>query len=107
MPRVTREFHCSNCSIDFDVRLNTELNGNHRVHCPGCGHLHYRKIVDGVITTIRFNENPNDPLADDLWPMKSAIKSKSTDTAKDSYFAEDDGSGFMKRLWDEKFSGVR
>ena len=101
MAKVTFEFNCTNCPAIFDVKLNVSLNGNYRIHCPGCGHVHFRKVVDGVITDIRFTQNTSDPLLEDIYPMKSAIKEKTTETAADT---SNNLSGFMHRLWKERFS---
>lgn len=101
MARVKFEFQCTNCPAIFDVKLNLKLNGNYRIHCPGCGHVHFRKVENGKITDIRFTENQNDPLLEDIYPMKSSIKEKSQETYND---ASQEAAGFMHRLWKEHFS---
>lgn len=101
MARVKFEFQCTNCPAIFNVKLNTSLNGNFRIHCPGCDHIHFRKLENGVITNIRFTENQYDPLLEDIYPMKSALKKKTEEVLED---AIQTGSGFMHRLWKERFS---
>jgi len=77
------------------------LNGNHRIHCPNCGHIHFRLIRDGDITGIRFTDNPNDPIVDDLQPMKASCRDYQVETVEENLPTE---KGFMKRLWQENFS---
>lgn len=101
--RIIEEFYCSSCRKYFDVKLNMALNGNHRVHCPNCGHIHYRVIQDGKITNTRFTDNTESIFVDDLYPMKAACRDYQKETYDDC--AETD-SGFMKRLWKEHFSHV-
>lgn len=104
MPRRKFDFHCSECSTAFEFKLNTELNGNLRLHCPNCGHVHYRVFKNGEITETRFDNNPSSPLIEDIRPMKSAMKKKVEETERDCYFAHDPhATGFMHRLWAEKF----
>ena len=50
--------NCTNCRIQFRFDMDFELDGNHEITCPGCGHVHYRVVVNGKITEERFNQNP-------------------------------------------------
>ena len=50
---------CTNCRIQFRFDMDFELDGNHEIACPGCGHIHYRVVVNGRITEERFNPNPS------------------------------------------------
>lgn len=95
------EFHCTSCGKYFDIKLNMKLNGNHRVHCPNCEHVHYRKIENGEITGDRFFDNKDSPIIDDLRPMKAACRDYQKETIEENMST---GKGFMKRLWKEKFS---
>ena len=95
------EFHCTNCYKYFDIKLNMKLNGNHRVHCPSCEHIHYRMIKDGEITGSRFNQNPDDPIVDDLRPMLASCRDHQEETRKENL---PDLKGFMARLWKDRFS---
>ena len=59
---VRTDMHCHACSEkglppSFIARIDYGLNGNHEIECPRCGHLHYRKIVDGVITDDRYHSD--------------------------------------------------
>jgi len=95
------EFYCEMCDKYFDVNLNTSLNGNHRIHCPNCAHIHYRKIEKGEITDFRFSDNQDDPIVDDLRPMKASCRDYTGEKAED-YLPN--LKGFMSRLWKERFS---
>lgn len=99
--RQTFEFQCTECHKYFDVKLNVSLNGNYRIHCPQCSHIHYRQIKDGKITDIRFTQSDDQILIEDIRPMKSSCR----DVQKEKFVdASNAASGFMRRLWKEKFS---
>lgn len=57
MSRRVVEFNCYECSHYLYPRMNTELDGNYVIHCPNCGHLHYRTVRGGYITDTRFDEH--------------------------------------------------
>ena len=50
-----QELHCHECNryVQFDIDM--ELNGNHVLNCPNCGHEHCRVVKDGVITEDRWS----------------------------------------------------
>jgi len=103
--KVKYEFQCTNCQKYFDVKLNISLNGNYRIHCPNCQHIHYRKVEEGKITDTRFTENDDKILIEDIWPMKASCRDFQKDTYKDlDQNSPEAGAGFMHRLWTEKFS---
>lgn len=99
--RVKVEFYCNECYKYFDIKLNMSLNGNHRVHCPNCGHVHYRKIKDGEITDVRFFENQDSPIVDDLQPMRASCRDSQKETREENLQTS---KGFLKRLWKDRFS---
>ncbi len=57
MERETQELHCHNCNCYVQFKIDTEQNGNHEIRCPNCGHIHYRLVVNGIITELRWNNN--------------------------------------------------
>lgn len=60
---VRTDLHCHNCSRGFIAELDFDIDGEHVVECPHCGHYHYRKIEKGRITESRWssdNRPPND-----------------------------------------------
>ena len=101
MAYQVKEFECSNCQKIFDICLNTSLDGNYRIHCPSCAHVHYRKVVKGQITDVRFPQNDSQILIEDIRPMKSSLRTTRKEKVEDCTM---DLSGFMRRLWAEKFS---
>lgn len=55
-----QELHCHNCDKYVQFDLDMELNGNHILTCPNCGHKHCRVVKDGKITDDRWDSrNPN------------------------------------------------
>lgn len=102
MARQKFEFYCTSCCKYFDVKLNLSLNGNYRIHCPTCDHTHYREIKNGEITDIRFPENDDKILIEDIRPMKSSCRDFQTEIVGDCLQTD---AGFMSRLWNERFSG--
>lgn len=99
---VENDFICPECKKCFSFSLNLELNNNYRIHCPICGHMHYRAVVNGIITDIRFTGKETGILVEDIYPMKSSCKDTVGDTDKDSYFYNKPGEGFLHRRWKEK-----
>jgi DNA-directed RNA polymerase subunit RPC12/RpoP len=103
MPRQIIEFTCSECSKIFDINLNTSLNGNYRIHCPNCDHVHYRVVEKGKITDARFPDRSENPLIEDIVPMKSCCRDNKKETKKDCYFGAKEVD-YLHQLWTEKFS---
>ena len=97
------EFQCTNCQKVFDFKMNISLNGNYRIHCPNCGHIHYRTVQNGKITDKRFPESSDLILIEDIVPMKSSCRDYSKEQYNDH---NQEGQGFISRLWKEKFSGI-
>jgi hypothetical protein len=54
-----QELHYHNCDMYVRFNLNTELNGQHIIECPNCGHKHYRYILDGKISDRRWGRDPS------------------------------------------------
>ena len=48
-----QELYCHGCSQYVQFDLDLSLDGCHTLHCPVCGHVHYRVIVGGIITGTR------------------------------------------------------
>lgn len=101
MPRQLFEFSCTNCPKIFDFKLNTSLDGNYRIHCPNCGHTHYRVLKKGKITDQRFPDNDDQILYEDIKPMKSSCRDFTKETYEDN---TEERAGFFKRLWTERHS---
>ena len=75
MPIRFFEFVCTECRKLFDFPLNTKLDGNYRIHCPECGHIHYRVLNKGEITDKRFTNDCDDQfIVQDIKPMKHSCR---------------------------------
>ena len=50
-----QEIYCHGCGnyVQFDIDMN--LNGNHVLKCPKCGHEHCRVVENGVVTDDRWD----------------------------------------------------
>ena len=70
MSRVKKEFSCTSCQKYFDIKLNMSLDGNYRIHCPNCGHVHYRMVKKGKITDDRFNDSTQSILIERYLPYE-------------------------------------
>lgn len=49
-----QELYCHNCDRYVQFDLDTELEGNHILNCPNCGHEHCRVVHNGQITDQRW-----------------------------------------------------
>ena len=49
------DIRCTECHKNFVARLDFDIDGNHKILCPHCGHIHWRVIKAGVITEDRWN----------------------------------------------------
>lgn len=101
MARQKFEFMCTECHKYFDFIMNTSLNGNYRIHCPNCGHVHYRGVKNGAITEARFtndSDKDNTYIIEDIVPMKASCR----DFQKEKAVPPE--REFMHRLWEEYFS---
>lgn len=56
---------CTDCRKVFIAKINYDLNGNHKINCPYCGHEHWRVIKNGVMTGDRWGSQngPNLPVS--------------------------------------------
>lgn len=87
---------CTNCPHTFIAELDSDVNGDHVMICPWCGHEHFRTIKDGVVTEARWYskndpDKPKDPVrARRVW--KSGDIQGQTSTA----------SWFIQERWLEK-----
>ena len=52
---IRSEIYCHECDKYIQFTLDDELNGNHIVECPNCGHEHCRVIKDGKVTGDRWS----------------------------------------------------
>lgn len=57
MVERTTELHCHECGQWVQFRLDEEVDGQHEIVCPVCGHIHYRIVENGRITDIRYRSS--------------------------------------------------
>lgn len=50
-----QEIYCHDCGLYVHFDIDVELNGNHVLNCPNCGHQHCRVVDNGKITDIRWD----------------------------------------------------
>ncbi len=50
-----QELYCHECGHYVQFPIDLELNGNHVLACPVCGHEHCRVVKDGKITGERWD----------------------------------------------------
>ena len=76
------DMDCHNCSHKFIAELDYDINGNHTVECPWCGHGHCRVIKDGVVTGDRWSSTEGDGIkARRVWKHHSLEMKTSTASA--------------------------
>ena len=84
-----QELHCPECRGSYRFDLDFELDGNHEVVCPGCGHTHYRIIINGRITETRYQ--PYDSYATYAATSYQMYSTSSDSTTDTSYSSSDWG----------------
>lgn len=47
-------FECTHCDKGVVAKIDYEIEGDHVIVCPWCGHEHCRVIKAGVVTEIRW-----------------------------------------------------
>lgn len=85
------DMHCTECSKGFVALLNYDIDGNHIVECPWCGHEHCRVIKDGRVTEERWSSRTQRPdtVVDKRNVWKSNVLPARTTSA----------SQFLSELW--------
>lgn len=49
-----QELYCHACDRHVQFNLDMDLDGNHVLECPNCGHEHCRVVKEGKITDDRW-----------------------------------------------------
>lgn len=58
---VRTDMYCHSCDEQkispntFIATIDHDIDGNHEIECPRCGHIHFRVIKDGLVTEQRYN----------------------------------------------------
>jgi DNA-directed RNA polymerase subunit RPC12/RpoP len=55
MNKERQELWCHECERYVQFNIDMELNGNHVIICPNCGHEHCRVVQNGFITENRWD----------------------------------------------------
>ncbi len=92
---VKTDMHCHQCSKGFVAELDFDIDGNHIVECPHCGHEHCRVIKKGKITDDRWSSRMNrvDVEKRSVWKHSSLQIQTST------------ASAFIRDSWLKKVGG--
>lgn len=95
--KTRTDLYCHNCSNNFIAELDFDINGDHKIQCAYCSHIHYRKIQDGKITEARWSSD-NDSRSDNSYPALKVWKSDVIVAQTSS------ASHFMRSRWLEKMN---
>jgi len=82
-----QELHCHACSKYVQFEIDLELNGNHILSCPNCGHEHCRVVKEGKITDIRWDSRNGD-----VFQISSLLTTYSTVSTFDTFSGSTTGS---------------
>jgi DNA-directed RNA polymerase subunit RPC12/RpoP len=52
---IRTDMYCTECGKNFIAKLDYDIEGNHIVECPHCGHEHCRVIEGGKISEERWS----------------------------------------------------
>lgn len=96
-----QEIHCHHCNGYVSFDMDMELNGNHVLTCPKCGHEHCRVIKDGVITSERWDQRNGNSGAVFYISTSSVVYNtiSSTQTFFDSSTTSGSGAVYLTDLW--------
>jgi DNA-directed RNA polymerase subunit RPC12/RpoP len=95
-----QELYCHNCGnyVQFDIDI--ELNGNHVLNCPNCGHEHCRVVKDGVITDDRWDSRNNTySVTQTSWTTVSTFNTYLSGTSNNNVVNNDSAKVFLYQAW--------
>jgi DNA-directed RNA polymerase subunit RPC12/RpoP len=81
---VKTDMHCHNCSKSFIAQLDYRIDGNQRIECPHCRHIHFRVIKDGIVTGERYSSDAGgifDVEKRRIWKAKDDVLQVQTSSA--------------------------
>jgi len=54
-----QELYCTECHryVQFDLEMDGD--GDYEIACPNCQHLHYRKVINGLVSEERWRSSSN------------------------------------------------
>lgn len=70
---VRTDMHCHDCCKIFYASIDFDIDGNHIIICPNCGHQHCRVIENGVATSERWDSKWGDTIdrTERVWSHQS------------------------------------
>ena len=81
---VRTSTYCHDCSKNFIAIIDYDIDGDHEIICPYCGHVHCRVIKNGVVTDDRWGSTNGAKVKDRterVW-THSNLKMASTSTSE-------------------------
>ena len=91
-----QELYCHNCGKYVQFDIDTELEGNHVLKCPVCGHEHCRVVRGGKITEDRWDSRNQTYYVN---PRNVSFTSTSTYTTYSSSSSATYSSSFLYTSW--------
>ncbi len=79
-----QEIYCHQCGKYVQFVIDMEINGNHILKCPGCGHEHCRVVKNGVITSDRWDSKDDVPIPVSPFSVTYSVASWAATTSSTS-----------------------
>ncbi len=79
---VRTDMYCHDCSKTFYASIDFDIDGNHTIICPYCGHEHCRVIENGQVTSERWDSKWGNTIdrTERVWSHQS-LKMETTSAA--------------------------
>jgi len=92
-----QELHCHACNqyVQFDIEM--EIDGNHVLKCPNCGHEHCRVVKNGIITGERWAQRNGSTIP--ISTFSTTFSSTSTYTSYSMASKTYTGDSFIYSSW--------
>ncbi len=96
-----QEIHCHECGKYVQFDIDTEMEGNHVLECPECGHEHCRVVKGGQITGERWDQRNGQTFVISTSTITTTISSNFTITSGSGFdiTITDVGSNFLRSSW--------
>lgn len=91
-----QELWCHGCENYVQFSMDLNMDGNHVLDCPVCGHQHYRVVRNGKITGIRWRNSAGTGIA--VTRVTYSVTSTSDSTTSSSVF--------LQQAWSNRTSGT-
>jgi len=94
-----QDLHCTNCSRHVVFDMDFDLDGNHEITCPECGHIHYRVVENGLITEERWNSSMPIYIVSSVTTITTSTDSFSIYYTAGTSTGTGDAVGFLYDAW--------